>query len=216
MVASPHHVGERQQRRHERVVFADGEREQRAIGEGHAHRLGLGCTGAVAVEKAAVHARRVEPLAAEGAGAIRKRERHHREVADLDVAHLCADVLDDPDCLVAHRPPGRGRLQGGIGPKVAAADGCSGDPDDGVGRLDDRWIGNIVDTDIAGLVHQSRSHLVSRFPFRRLGSCPVQESTRSGRVRVPVGRGTGRVSQAAASGSRLCDQWTRAARLETS
>jgi hypothetical protein len=49
-------------------------------------------TRALAVEEAAVHARRLQALAAEGAGAVGEGERHHQEVAWLDVAHLGADV----------------------------------------------------------------------------------------------------------------------------
>jgi hypothetical protein len=158
MLAGPHHVGQRQQRGHERVVFADRERKQRAVGEGHPHRLRLGCAGAVAVEEPAVHAGRVQALVAEGAGAIGEGKRHQHEVADLDVAHVRADVVDEADRLMAHRPPGLGRLQGAIRPEVAPADGRPRDPDDGIGGLNDRGIGDILDSDVACLIHQRRSH----------------------------------------------------------
>ena len=110
VVAGAHDVGEREQRGQQRVVLAGRERVERAVGVGDAHGLGLGCARAVAVEEAAVHAGGMQALAAEGAGAVRERERHHDEVAWLDVSDLGADVLDDADRLMAHRPPGLARL----------------------------------------------------------------------------------------------------------
>jgi hypothetical protein len=41
MVAGTHHVRERQQRRHQRVVLPDGQRDQRAVGEGDADSFAL-------------------------------------------------------------------------------------------------------------------------------------------------------------------------------
>jgi hypothetical protein len=198
VVAGAHHVRQRQQRRHERVVLADGQRVEGAVCVGDTHGLSLGCTDAVVVEKAAVHAGGMQALAAEGAGAVREREGHHDQITLLDVADLGADVLDDADRLMAHRPPGLAPLQGCVGPQIAAADAGAGDAEDGVG----------------GLLEVARILLLAFFPASDL--VPVQESTGSGRVRVPVERGTGRVSQETASGSTLCNRWTRAARSESS
>ena len=109
VVAGAEHVGERQQRRHQRVVLADRQREERAVGvAGRARPRPARALVAVAVEEAAVHARGVQALVAEGAGAVGERERHHDQVAALDGAHVGADVLDDADRLVAHRA-GRSR-----------------------------------------------------------------------------------------------------------
>src|SRR5215207_7155082 len=86
VVAGAHDVRERQQRRQERVVLADRQRVERAVCVGHSHGLSLGCADAVVVEEAAVHARGVQTLAAEGAAAVRERERHHDGVPLLEAA----------------------------------------------------------------------------------------------------------------------------------
>ena len=41
VVARPHHVRQREQRRHQRVVLADRQDEERAVRLGHAHRFAL-------------------------------------------------------------------------------------------------------------------------------------------------------------------------------
>src|SRR5829696_816559 len=80
----PMDVREREQRRQQRVVLAGRDRVERPVGVGDAHGLGLGCAEAVAVEEAAVHAGRMQSLAAEGAGAVAERKRHHDEVTWLE------------------------------------------------------------------------------------------------------------------------------------
>ena len=135
MVAGAHHVGEREQRRHQRVVLADRQRVERAVGVGDAQRLGLRAVEAGAVaEEAAVHAGGVQALVAEHAGAVRRSERHDDHVAALDRPDVAADVLDDADRLMAHPLAGR-RRPAVVGPQVAAADAGAGDADDRVGRL---------------------------------------------------------------------------------
>jgi len=89
MVASPHHVGERQQRRHQLVVvLADRQLEQRAVGVRNAQRLGLRAVDAGVAKEPDVDARGAEPLVAEGTRAVREREWHDHEVSGMD----CADV----------------------------------------------------------------------------------------------------------------------------
>ena len=56
VVARPHHVGEREQRRHQRVVAADREHDQRAVGLRDAHRLALAAVELGAAPPAAVQA----------------------------------------------------------------------------------------------------------------------------------------------------------------
>jgi hypothetical protein len=100
----------------------------------------------------------MQALVAEGAGAVRERERHHDEVTWLDVADLGADVLDDADRLVAHRPPGLLPLEGCVRPEIAAADAGADDADDRVGRLLDPRVGDVLDPDVPSRVHDSCSH----------------------------------------------------------
>ncbi len=115
-MARPHHVREREQRRHQRVVFADGQDEERPVRQRDAHRFGLGSTDLSRAEESTVEARGVESLVAEDAGAVGVGERHHDDVADLYGADVGSDCLDDTDRLVAHgpaaRPAGSIRLYG--------------------------------------------------------------------------------------------------------
>ena len=129
------------------MVLADRQREQRPVGQRHAHGLGLRGAGGKTVEEASVDTGRLESLVAEGARAVGEREGHHDQVAALDCAHIGADVLDDPDRLVAHRPAGLGGLQVGVRPQVAAADAGARDADDRVGRLEDGGIREVLDAD---------------------------------------------------------------------
>ena len=102
VVARRHHVREREQRRHQRVVGADRQHDERPVRLRDAHRLALSAVDAVAAVPAAVEAGALQPLPAEHAGAVGPDERRDDEVAGLDCAHLGADGLDDADELVAH------------------------------------------------------------------------------------------------------------------
>src|SRR3954464_6223016 len=103
VVAGAHDVGKRQQRRHERVVLGNIDGEQRPVGIRDAQRFCLGAVEAAIAEEAAMDAGRLQTLMAEGTGAVRMREGHDDEIADLQRLHIRADGFDDPDRLVAHR-----------------------------------------------------------------------------------------------------------------
>ena len=103
VVAGAHHVREGEKRGHQRVVFADRQGEQGAVGLGNAQRLGLRAVQSAAVaEEAAVNARRLQPLVAEHAGAVGRSEGHDDDLAAPDRLDVAADLLDDADRLVAH------------------------------------------------------------------------------------------------------------------
>lgn len=122
VVARPYHVREGQQGRHQRVVLADRQRIQRAVGQRYAHRLGLRPVIARVAEEADVHARGRQTLAAERAGAVGVRERHDDEVALLDLRDLRSDVLDHADGLMAHASAGLAARHLVVRMEVAAAD----------------------------------------------------------------------------------------------
>ena len=84
VVSGAQDVGEPEQRRHERVVLADRQAEQRSVGVGDAQRFGLCAVHPVVAEEADVHAGGVQPLVTERAGAVGERERHDDNVAALD------------------------------------------------------------------------------------------------------------------------------------
>src|SRR5438045_1369019 len=62
VVAGAEHVGEREQRRHERVVLVHRQRVQRAVGEWNPQSLCLRGAGGEPVEEPAVDARSVQAL----------------------------------------------------------------------------------------------------------------------------------------------------------
>jgi hypothetical protein len=126
VVAGAHHVCQRQQRRHQRIVLADVERVERAVGLRDAQRLGLGAAGLAAIaEEAAMEAGRLQPVLAEQAGAVGESEWHDHHLAAADRRDLAAYVLDDSDRFVAHLLAGHVRPVI-VGPQVAAADAGAG------------------------------------------------------------------------------------------
>ena len=79
----------------------------------------------------------LQSLLAEDATSVRPRERCDDDVADLEIADVRADDLDDADELVPHALAGLAGRHLVVGPEVAAADAGPGDADEGVGRFDD-------------------------------------------------------------------------------
>jgi hypothetical protein len=100
----------------------------------------------------------VEALLAEFARAVGPRERRNHDVSLLDCVHIPAYRLDDADELVAHALADADRLLAPVPPEVAAADTGARDPDDGVSGLFDAGVGNGLDADVAGAVHDGGSH----------------------------------------------------------
>lgn len=98
---------------------------------------------------------------AELAGAVREGEGDQDEVARLDRPDFGADLLDDAHRLVPDAPA---RFVGGqppVEPEVRTADRGVSDADDGVGRLLNAGIGDLVDADVARGVKDGCSHLES-------------------------------------------------------
>jgi hypothetical protein len=92
-----------QQRWNERIVFGDWKRVKRPVGLRDAERLRLRGARIAAAEEAAVYARGgVQPLVREHAATVRIGERHNHELATPDPVDVPADLLDDPDRLMAH------------------------------------------------------------------------------------------------------------------
>ena len=85
-----------------------------------------------------------------------------REFLTSRRAKLKAADVGLPDYGV-RRVPGLRALHRRIRPEVAAADAGAGDADDGIGRFFDRRVGDVLDADVAGGVHHSRSHLALPF-----------------------------------------------------
>src|SRR5205823_14992080 len=79
-------------------------------------------------------------------------------VFGLDGPDVSADGLNDADELVAHPAAGIARLHRLVRPKVAAANGGAGDGDECVVRFDQVRVGDVLDPDVAGAVHDSCAH----------------------------------------------------------
>ena len=163
VVAGAEHVRQRQQRRHERGVFGDGQLHQRPVGQGDAHGLALSSVHARVSPLAPVAAGDMEALGAEIAGVVRPYERCHHDIAALEAGHLRADLLDDADELVPHPftvATPRHRL---VWPQVAAANTRPGDAHDRVGRFAQGRVGDVLDPDVARGVHHCCSHGLQPF-----------------------------------------------------
>jgi len=158
VVAGAHHIGKREQRRHEFVVRTDRQDHECPLGLRNTHRFALTAVDVVAAVSAAMETGALQPFAAEGTGSIRPEERRDDEVADLDGLHVGADRLDDTDELVPHSPAGivvRHRL---VRPEIATADRGARDLNERIGRVDQPGVRNILDANIAGSVHEGGAH----------------------------------------------------------
>jgi len=163
VVAGSHHVRKREKRRHQCVVLPDRQDDERPVCLGDTHGLALAAVDAVAGPPPAVKAGGVQPFVAEDAGAVGPRERRDHDVTDLDVADVAADRVDDPDELVAHALARLAVFHLVVGPEIAAADTGACDGDEGVGRFDEAGVGDGLDTDVAGAVHDSCAHVEAAF-----------------------------------------------------
>src|SRR5271157_3455438 len=71
---------------------------------------------------------------------------------------ICSYGLDYADGLVTHPAALRARFQRPVRPEVAAADTGPRDAYDCTGRIDDGRVGDILDSDVAGSVHDGCAH----------------------------------------------------------
>ena len=102
VVAGTHHVGEREQRRHQRVVRADRKHDQRAVRLRDAHSFSLAAVDVAEAVSAAVQTLALQPFPTEDAAAVRPKEGGDDEIAGLDRCDVGADGVDDADELVSH------------------------------------------------------------------------------------------------------------------
>ncbi len=167
--AGAEHVRRGEQRRDEVLVGLSGGRHERAVGVRDAGPLRLGADAAV--DELGVHALGLEAGPADLARVVGDDERPHDEVADLDGAHLGADLLDDTDVLVPHEGV-VDRLDAAVGPQVAAADARRRQADDRVGRLDDPRVLALLHPHVAGSVHDYSTHRVNSFDSLLAGRRP--------------------------------------------
>ncbi len=165
VVARRHHVREREQRRHQRIVLVDRKRDERSVSLRHAHGFALTPVDSVQAVAASVQARRVQPFAAEDARAVGPDERRDHEVAFLDRLNLGSGLLDHADELVSHPPAARGRLHLLVRPEVASADRGARHRHERVRRLDEARVGDVLDAHISGCIHHGCAHTTRARPL---------------------------------------------------
>jgi hypothetical protein len=158
VVAGAHHVRERQQGRRERVVEADGQHDQRAIGLRDTHRLALAAVYVVPAIPATMQTRARQTLSTENTRSVRPEKRRHNLVADPEGLDLGADRLDDPNELVAHPPTRIIALHRLIGPEIATTDRGTRDANECVRGIDESGVRDILHPNIASFVHHCRPH----------------------------------------------------------
>jgi hypothetical protein len=113
--------------------------------------------GAEGAHQDTVHAVRLVPRLADLAGVVGGPEGPDDEVADLDIADIGTDLLDDADVLVTH-DLAVDRLGTAVGPQVAAADTRGRHLDDRVRGLDDLRVLAVLDPHVPGSVHDNLTH----------------------------------------------------------
>lgn len=166
--ACAHDVGQRQQAGDQVVGRLVGGGDQGAVGRRDTDVIGL-----AGAHELAVHTRGLVAVAAVRTGVVRGGERADDELARLDGGDLAADLLDDADVLVAHRVGLVHGVDTAVVPQVGAADAGGGGADDRVGGPEDLRLGNVLDTDVTGLVDDGCAH----------GGVSAREGAQ-GRVRV--------------------------------
>jgi len=126
---------QRQERRHQHVVFADRQDDERSVSLGDANRLCLRSGDGAVPEEAAVDAGGLQALLAEDAGAVRKRRTGM--MTKIAPASGCARLRRSPRRSRSPRGPSPGRCRYGEASytaEVTAADAGARDADDHVRR----------------------------------------------------------------------------------
>ncbi len=98
------------------------------------------------------------PGPADFAGVVGGEERADHELSRPHGANVAADLLNDADVLVTHRGRPVDRFDAAVRPQVRAAYAGRGQPDERVGRGDDRRGFAVLDPHIAGGVEDNSSH----------------------------------------------------------
>src|SRR5215213_4769491 len=156
--AGAEHVGGREQAGDQVLRRQARRRYEGAVSERDAGVLRLCAGGGTGLP---VDAGRLVASPADLAGVVGGEERADDELARLNQTYLTADLLDDADVLVAHRCRLRHRVGPAVGPEVRAAHAGDRQSDAGVGRLDDRRVGALLETHVAGAVHYGCAHRVA-------------------------------------------------------
>src|SRR6266545_5235846 len=141
-----------------RLVCVRDERKEGSICQRNPYGFGL-CSGDLwGTEKSAMDARRLKPVVAKHACAVRERERHDNEITAFNRSNVCANVFDHTDRFVPHHATAIAALHFLVRPQIAPANTRSCHTNDSVSRLDDLRIGHVLDPNVASAIHHSCAH----------------------------------------------------------
>ena len=195
--AGAEHVGGRQQTRDEIVGGDVGGGDEGAVGQRDVQQLGLRAQGA---HRDPVDAGALVAGSADLAGVVGGPERAHYELAGLDGLDLRADLLDDPDVLVAHRCGPRAVADSSVRPEIRPADAGCRHADERVGRLDDPRLLALLDPHVTG--PYITAPRISSVPCRSRWWVWWSASVDSGHVPIPPSRSATRERGAVPAGRR--------------
>src|SRR5882672_297246 len=132
--------------------------DQRSVRKRHPHGFALAAIDFGPAPESAMKTRGLKPFVTELTSAVRPGKRRDDQITLLHVANRGADRFDAPDELVAHASSCVAVLHRIVRPQIAAADTGSCDGNEGIGRLDQSSIRNILDTNVMDAVHDSCTH----------------------------------------------------------
>src|SRR6516165_1341538 len=158
MVSSAHHVRQREQRWHKRIVCVRADWKESSIRQRNSYRFGLCSSDLCSTEKSAMDTRRLKPVVAKHACAVGERERHDNEITAFNRSNICTDVFDHTYRFVPHYASSVAALHFLIWPQIAPANARARDANESVGWLDDLRIGHVLDPNVASAIHHSCTH----------------------------------------------------------
>jgi hypothetical protein len=85
-------------------------------------------------------------------------KRHDDEVAAFNYANASADIFDDADRFVSHRAPGVAVFHLLIWPEITSANASASDANDRVGWFYNLWVRDVLDSNVAGFIHDRCAH----------------------------------------------------------
>jgi hypothetical protein len=94
----------------------------------------------------------------ENAGSIGPSKRRGDQIANLNFADIRSHSFDDANELVSHAATSFAGWHSFVGPEVTAANGSTGDDQEGVGWFNYLGVGNILYTNVASPIHNSCTH----------------------------------------------------------
>jgi hypothetical protein len=112
-----------------------------------------------------MNTRRLKAIVAKRACAIGECERHDDEITAFNLPNGCAHVFDHADSFVPHHATDVVAFHLLIGPQIASADARACNANDSISRLDDFRVANVLNPNVASLIHHRCTHHLSLVTF---------------------------------------------------